>query len=258
VGDGTTTDRWTPTRVNAPMPFVQVTTGAGYSCGRTQVGYVYCWGIGSDARTITSPLLVTTSVQFQSIQAGGFNPCGVANVNTLYCVVDMQVYGPGPTMVVWQPAAMGAVPVTASASSVNQVCGLTTSGVANCWMMSQQRMALWSIGQAATVQVSGAERFVSIRSGFSSVCALSASGVPYCWNAGTAGVPSVPSQRVAALAMPQGMRFTTLQASLDFSCGIATTGVAYCWGQGDNGQLGDGDAGTPHARMTPGAVLRGK
>ena len=44
LGDGTKTDRSSPTRVTGPLSFVQVAAGPAQSCGRTAAGDVYCWG----------------------------------------------------------------------------------------------------------------------------------------------------------------------------------------------------------------------
>jgi alpha-tubulin suppressor-like RCC1 family protein len=46
LGDGTTTQRTTPSLVVANLSFVSVGLGSAHSCGLTTQGQVYCWGNG--------------------------------------------------------------------------------------------------------------------------------------------------------------------------------------------------------------------
>jgi alpha-tubulin suppressor-like RCC1 family protein len=66
LGDGTTTDRLTPTPVVGGISFVEISAGGLHSCGRTQNGVVYCWGRNTDGELgdgTTTTRLVPTLVR---------------------------------------------------------------------------------------------------------------------------------------------------------------------------------------------------
>jgi alpha-tubulin suppressor-like RCC1 family protein len=44
LGDGTTTQRVVPVRVDVNASFVSVSAGGSHTCGVTETGITYCWG----------------------------------------------------------------------------------------------------------------------------------------------------------------------------------------------------------------------
>ena len=67
--------------------------GGSHACGLTGTGVAYCWGLNDhgqlgtgDVVNRTAPVLVSTSVRFASITAGGSVSCGIENSsNKIYC-----------------------------------------------------------------------------------------------------------------------------------------------------------------------------
>ncbi|MBU1240744.1 DUF4215 domain-containing protein, partial [Myxococcota bacterium] len=92
-----------------------------------------------------------------------------------------------------------------------------------------------------TLDVSGCNQFVSLKTGYHHTCGLDLSGTAYCWGNnysgqlgdGTTTNKSVPTQVVG------GVSFESLFLG-NSTCGLTSTGVAYCWGSNPDGQLGDG------------------
>jgi hypothetical protein len=92
LGDGTSTDRTTPTRVATTIPFVSIGTGAQHACGLTSWGAAYCWGSGAIGASATSnsstPVPVAGGHPFIQLSAGGWHTCGVTSDGSLYCWGD--------------------------------------------------------------------------------------------------------------------------------------------------------------------------
>ena len=50
LGDGTTTQRLTPSLVVGGLTFKQVTAGGSLSCGKTDSSVAYCWGFNTSGQ----------------------------------------------------------------------------------------------------------------------------------------------------------------------------------------------------------------
>ena len=50
VGDGTTTDRSTPTTVVASLTFTSISASGDHSCARANTGQLFCWGNSSEGQ----------------------------------------------------------------------------------------------------------------------------------------------------------------------------------------------------------------
>lgn len=77
----------TPVRVTAPAPFVEISTGAGSTCGVVAAGDVFCWGrlnIGSETFEPTAKKIEST-VRLRSVTAGWWHFCGLSDAGLVYC-----------------------------------------------------------------------------------------------------------------------------------------------------------------------------
>jgi alpha-tubulin suppressor-like RCC1 family protein len=90
LGDGTATDRPTPTRVISPdVMFTTITAASGTTCGVAPDGTAYCWGgqplgNGSDSSAV-APTPVSGSVRFEHLSVGGTHTCGLGMEGFIYC-----------------------------------------------------------------------------------------------------------------------------------------------------------------------------
>lgn len=92
LGDGTTTDRSTPTRVTGDRLYMAMTAGSNHSCAIDLEGAAYCWGrndqgwLGDGSttpRAVPTPVVGTT--RFQSLAAGDWHTCGISTTGGAYC-----------------------------------------------------------------------------------------------------------------------------------------------------------------------------
>ncbi len=115
LGDGSTTDRSTPTLVTGGHTFEAITTGgagdrflpgesANFTCALRTDGAVYCWGDNNDGQlgdgTTTDssvPVAVSGGIIFQTVSAGSDHACGLSDSLDAYCWGNG--WGTQPTLV---------------------------------------------------------------------------------------------------------------------------------------------------------------
>lgn len=101
LGDGTTTTRGTPVRVQIPagVTLTQIVTGVEHACGRASTGSVYCWGDGGagqlgdgafSGRLVPVAVPLPPGVLAAQLSAGGVgggvgHSCAVTTTGAAYC-----------------------------------------------------------------------------------------------------------------------------------------------------------------------------
>ncbi|MBI2401955.1 MAG: hypothetical protein HYV20_04320, partial [Gemmatimonadetes bacterium] len=209
LGDGTTTDRLTPTPVKggADIPFDSMTAAAEHACGVTTTGVGYCWGDNLNGRlgdgTTTarlSPTLITGGLSWVSVSAFDVHSCGVAADNVPYC---------------WGGNGNG------------QLGDGTTTN------------------RLAPTGISGGPSYPSVMTGNFHTCAVDGLNAAFCWGRnfegqlgdGTTNQRNVPTAVTGSLlvaAVSPGYLHTCA-----ISAAISASSVVYCWGRNAEGQLGD-------------------
>ena len=206
---------------------VRYATGEGHTCGITDTGEAYCWGMNAYAQLGDStriqrntPVRVAGRVRFGPfITAGYAHSCALTVDGRAYC---------------WGFDGAGQLGVDPSRFAAN--CDL--GGIAvSC--------------AEAPVAVTTPMRFRGIWAGHQYTCALSTDDRPYCWGSnmdgelGNGEIRTQPPWGTEVVAPVIGgfkfVRLSTLQ--MGRTCGLASTGDAYCWGSGYV---------TPMAMPTPG------
>ncbi len=209
IGNGDTTRS-----VAVPVPVVgahrfSTLAGGGYhTCGVAVGEGVYCWGYAFDPqgkggdRLQSTPLLVSSRLDFVQLSAGKWHTCGVTTTHAAYCwgLNDRGELGVGSGL------AGSATPVRVSdvlsfatvSAGYAHSCGVTTNGVGYCWGDNSESQ----LGQE---------------------------------NAQAGGFGFLPG------VIAGDLRFTMLGAGVVHSCGLTTLGVVYCWGSNNDGELGRSD-----------------
>ena len=254
LGDGTTTDRMTPTRVSTTLPFVSVVTGLAHSCGLTSWGAAYCWGAGSYLGTGTStssttPVAVTGGLAFVQIAAGSVHTCGVTAAGALYCWGDNYWgrLGDGSTTNRLAPVAVGAGQAWRRViPGYGHTCAIATDGRMFCWGYNSSGQ----LGDGTTTNhntpapVSGSLVFSGGAAGSFHSCGIVTGGAAYCWGMGGRLGNATGAASSTPVAVGGGALFTAIAAANYQTCAVTQAGAAYCWGYSDGGQIGDGQVGT--------------
>lgn len=85
LGDGSTTESWTPVPVSGGLTFRALSVGYGV-CGLTTQGAIYCWGgAPSGFAAGATPIPVPGGLTFTTVSAGASHGCGQATDERVYC-----------------------------------------------------------------------------------------------------------------------------------------------------------------------------
>lgn len=222
LGDGTfSTRRAMPGRVVAPtgVLFSDVSAGTNHTCGGTQGGAWYCWGVNTwgqlgDGTTLSAPLPVL---------------------------------------------AAGGTPFAQVVAGEAHSCGRTAAGDASCWgdpdagTLGDGRLVA-TTGQVSPVPVVTGNGFTSLYAGYYRTCGIKADFTTWCWgynNRGQLGDGTTVARGVPTLIPFTGyalrMGGTGMLNSGQTTCGLTNASQqVFCWGANLSGTLGTGtDPNTP-------------
>jgi alpha-tubulin suppressor-like RCC1 family protein len=199
--------------------FQVVDVGSDFSCGFTNLGRGYCWGLGSIGQ----------------LASAADSACFGTDSGKLPCAISPKRFA-GP-----------ALEFTALQSGGSGGCGISKDRMIYCWGSDEVgQIGNGSKGGAAVPSLAtvGQVRFDSITMGGAHACALSTTKQAYCWGADGSG--QLGDRRIVNSTTPipveGNLAFTTISAGARHTCGISD-GRAYCWGADLVGQLGDGVPG---------------
>lgn len=216
LGDGTTTDRYTPVTVsNPPTGVVAIGAGSSHTCTLNSSGGVQCWG-GNYSGQLGDG---TTTRRSAPVQVSGLSS-GVKQI------------------------AVGG----------DHACALTTSNAVKCWGDNSigQLGDNTTTNRKTPVQVSGLTSGVaSIGSGSYHTCAVLESGAVKCWGYNGSGrlgdgTTTTRNTPVSVSGLTSGIASVT--GGDAHSCAVTSTNSVKCWGDNSQGALGDG---TTTNRSTP-------
>lgn len=270
LGDGTFTNRSQPVPVAGGIKFTEI-HGGYVTCGRDLAGVVHCWGNnwfgGLGQGTVPRrhlPAPVSGGLTFSTLSAGISHVCGITSQGTAHCwgsnrnyqfgVGTLPPFAPSPL-----PAAGGLVFAQFSAGGYGG-CGVTASGIANCWGTNYQgELGNGTFNPAPNpTPVVGGITFsnVSGPSEYGHTCGITPQGQAYCWGANQfmqrGDDPNNNTPGTSPLAVAAGLVFSQITVGSGYTCGLTTLGVAHCWGDGQ--YLGDGVGTT---RYLPAPVAGG-
>jgi alpha-tubulin suppressor-like RCC1 family protein len=266
LGDGTETDRASPTPVAGDLEFRLVSAGQSHSCGVTTDSQVYCWGFNlagalGDGTTQAhlTPAPVSGGLRFRTVETGSHWTCGLTDpARRAYCwgVNSHGQLGDGTTTARLVPTAVsGGRAFREITLGAFHTCGVTTTSLAYCWGSDNEGQ----LGDGSERQdhwtpsaVAGGHAFTQIDAGYQNTCAVTPGDRAFCWGTGAIGDGRTLA-RFTPRAVAGHLSFERVTSGGGHACGESTTGASYCWGQNDLGQLGDGSSVT---RLSP-VVVKG-
>ena len=250
-----------------------VTIGLSQTCSVSTAGKVFCWGRGalgnlgngSNPEQQTTPVAVSSALDFVGLASGFNHVCGVASNGSGWC------WGWGNTGALGNGSIEDRnTPVEISggrtwkqiavSNAERLSCGLTSTNRAFCWGSNAGGgLGIGSpvAGGASTPQpVAGGREFLQIDVGFAGACALTSSGKAWCWGSGTYGQLGNGSKTSSGVPVEVSGNHSFIQVAAGYAhyCGLEANGSLWCWGFNSLGQLGDGSTTD---RNTPVQVLGG-
>ncbi|MGE3527669.1 MAG: RCC1 domain-containing protein, partial [Gemmatimonadales bacterium] len=257
LGDGDSADRLIPTPVSGHHRFRELTAGSAHTCGLTEDGTAWCWGSnalgalgdGSPSTRSQVPVLVATSLRFQTLAAGTGYTCGVAMDGSGWCWGSggNGELGNGDTADYRVPSAVaGGLRFKAITTGLFHTCALTTGGQAYCWGDNQYgKMGTGNLQNSLVPQpVSGNLVFKAIDAGDFHTCALAGDGQAYCWGSNVSFELGIGSDLTTFTTEPTPVAghlvFNAFSVGSSHACGVTPRGDMYCWGASTYGKLGRG------------------
>lgn len=252
LGDGTFTNRSQPVLVAGGIKFAEIHV----TCGRDLAGVVHCWGSnwfgGLGQGTIPRrhlPASVIGGLTFSTLSAGLTHACGLSSQGTAHCWGSNRNYqlgvGTSPPLAPSPLPPVGGPVFTQFSAGGYGSCGVTQSGVANCWGTNYLgEMGNGSLDPVPTpAPVAGGLIFseVSGPSEYNHTCGLTPQGQAFCWGANQfmqRGDDPNNTAGTSPSAVAGGLVFSQIAVGSAYTCGLTTLGTAYCWGDGQ--YLGDG------------------
>lgn len=208
VGDGTTTDRLTPTRVNGlPTDIRSISAGMSYACALTGAGRVWCWG---GSQFLGGP--------------GSYFPVTSPVLNTKL------------------------TSVTALDARLDRTCAVTATGATSCWGGPASLTWRLSAASASPTGVEGlgAGSTAAVAAGYSSVCVLTQAAAVKCVGASDVAYGEALFGQTQVLSRWAPLTVTGLDSNVvqlannyHHRCAVRTTGALLCWGRDAEGQLGN-------------------
>jgi alpha-tubulin suppressor-like RCC1 family protein len=204
--------------------FQSIASGDDYTCGFTNLGRGYCWGVGDLG-------LLASAADSACYDASDAPLRGAAAARHPCTISPKRFAGP-------------AIEFTAIETGITSACGISKDRLVYCWGADESGQ-IGNGGKGAGAQPTLAtvaqERFDSITVGGAHACALTTSRQAYCWgddNSGQLG-DSRLVKSTTPIPVNGGRTYTAIAAGDAHTCGISG-GQVFCWGRNDNGQLGIG------------------
>ncbi|MCA9671833.1 MAG: hypothetical protein KC503_39810 [Myxococcales bacterium] len=244
----------------SPELYVEIGTGARFSCALDSAGVISCWGRNDVGQLgagvpgdLDTPLPIAGT--WRSLGVGGAHACAVSNDGSgaISCWGGLTGWETGqgaraPAQLA--PAAVASSVMFGSVSAgVYHSCAVDDGRGLWCW----GDVASFALGQVAPAaplaqptRVGSASDWSRVVAGAFHNCALRGAGELWCWGENSHGQVGVGPARPGVLVwQPRRVGsnddYNALALGQSATCAVRRSGELYCWGSNDIGQLGLGD-----------------
>lgn len=242
LGDGTTIDKISPTRVPVDGRWKSVDSSGFHTCAVREEGTLWCWGRNwsfelGDGTNLDrrSPIQVGTSADWVEVSTGGYGEgtsgftCAVNESGALWCWGDNRKSQLGSGRGYAQKSPVQVNPSTIWRSvevGGAHGCAIAQDGSTWCWGgFAGSRPTL--LQQSAVVKN---ESWSVLSSGLSTSCGVRQDGTLWCRD-GT-----------LARQVEHDTDWAAVTVGTVHQCGLRKDGSAWCWGSNYYGQLGNGSS----------------
>ena len=209
-----------------------------------------------------SPSVCTEIAMLDQLALGGFGGCVLTTLGEVGCFGDNteSEVGNGTDDEETYVPVLVLDDAIAIAAGEELHCAIRAAGDVWCWgdntelVMGPAVMA--GSDQALPIAVGGVPVSTVVEAGDDHACVIDMAGAVWCWGdndslqLGRGGMDTTDSPDATAVALPGGLAALDLGLGQDHSCAVLSDGTVACWGDDDNGQLGDGAAGTDNGTAT--------
>jgi len=201
LGNGSSNGSRTPQLISGVLTYRQVSVGGDHTCALSTTSKVLCWGrnnfgqLGNGAASTfiaLDPVVVSGTLQYLHVSAGGNHTCAVTKTNKAYCWGygrNGQI-GDGKTYLRFTPRAVaGGLSFERVTAGNAHTCAATTGNRAYCWGYNGNAQ----LGDGTTTQrltptaVTGGLFFKQVDAGAHHTCGLGSGSVLWCWGLNTDG-----------------------------------------------------------------------
>jgi len=255
LGDGTTTNRLTPTLIDSGVTYSEVSASMTNSCGITTAGILKCWGGANFGSTATTPTVFDAGILYSKITTTSwYATCGITTAGVLKCWGEGSYIGNSSLIASTAPVAIDTSTSYAQVGNKDAfTCGLTTSGQIKCWgddinySLGDGLRGYYSTPTTITTDY----KLASVSNSDEFNCFISTAGRLRCWGVndyGQIGIGSSALSIDSPSEVDSSLTYSKVSTGRRFSCAITTGQKLKCWGYNLYGQLGDG---TNTARTVP-------
>jgi alpha-tubulin suppressor-like RCC1 family protein/endonuclease/exonuclease/phosphatase family metal-dependent hydrolase len=267
VGDGTTTRRYTATKVNGTN-WRQVAAGGSATCGITSRDRLWCWGLNNygqlgigQTKPQVKPRAVGTG-SWRDVSVAWHHACGVSTGNRLYCWGQnlRGSVGTGSTSrAVDRPRQVDSAAWRSVTTGGWHSCGIRTDGTAWCW--GDNALGQLGVGnddrQTRPKRVGTAtDNWLRLSTGYGHSCGIRANGSLHCWGLNDRGQlgDGTTTGRLVPTPVAGGGTWSDVAVTDGGTCAVAGNGAVWCWGDNRYGQVATASAAVftkPTRRAAP-------
>ncbi|MEM4680507.1 MAG: DUF2341 domain-containing protein [Nanopusillaceae archaeon] len=263
LGDGTTTDKYTPVLVQGINNAVAISTGRWHTCALLSNGSIACWGYnnygqlgnGTFGGYSTTPVLVQNINNAVAISTGDSHTCALLSNRSIACwgYNNYGQLGDGTTTNKNTPVLVQNINnAVAIAAGWGHTCALLSNGSIACWgnNYNGQLGDGTTTSKSTPVLVRNINNAVAIATGGAHTCALLSNGSIACWGNNYYGQlgDGTTTNRASPVLVRNINNAVAISAGGAHTCALLSNGSIACWGINGAGQLGDG---TNTTRLTP-------